>query len=308
MSSSNSSIDQTLRRIREASRPQVPASLPIDHALQQLITTYLSTLYEALTFFLDTRHPAGIHRFRVTIRRIRVLLKLFHSVLPGELRRYRKWLKEVYRQAGQVRDLDIVLEELERREAKKPGRLQALLSRAQQEREAAVVAFETYLRGSHFGELSQQFKQHLLSFRLYPEKPGSPFRVSHLLPAALWERYGAIRAFDTLTAQTPPFLIHRFRNRCKQLRYAIDPFRDALGRASEVLIARLATVQDASGRIQDIQVIIAWLNEQEMPEAMHLAEELEAECIQQCKHAPAWWEMITDPAFRRALGEGTAEI
>ncbi|GEM_PF-4188372 len=308
MSSPPSSIEQTIQRMREASRPEVATDLPIDRALRTLMEAYLTILYEALTFFLDTHHPAGIHRFRVTIRRMRVILKLFQHLLPKNIRTYQKWLKEVYRQAGYIRDLDIVQDELE---AHYSEDIQPLIVHIRKAREEAIRVFETYLHATHFGQLSQQFKKNISTFRLYPEKPGNPFKVYHVLPSALWERHGAIRAFEGLTEETPPFIVHRFRKRCKDLRYSLDPFRTALGETSALLIARLAGVQDESGRVQDIHVVIHWLHEHHLDrqdvvaELVHQLEKEQAHVLQQ---APRWWKQVTEPSFRQALGIATARI
>ena len=72
----------------------------------------------------------------------------------------------------------------------------------------------------------------------------------------LYQQLAAVRAFEELLQVPDPPLeqLHRLRIAFKGLRYALEFFREVLGRDSEQLIEEIKTLQDHLGDLQDAVV------------------------------------------------------
>lgn len=106
--------------------------LDCDEPLRAAAGKILWTRFDEMVSFTDTalagQDIEAIHDMRVASRRLRATLELFRDVFP--VRRYRQLrndVKVLARALGEVRDLDVMLERLERDRRSRPASQQLVL-------------------------------------------------------------------------------------------------------------------------------------------------------------------------------------
>ncbi len=111
---------------------------------------------------LEGRDLEGVHDMRVASRRLRAALEVFQDVFPRK--RLRPLLDDVKRLAdalGQVRDLDVMLERLEKDQQGRPEAQQLVLAEMidemQQQRKAARRELKVVVRELERDEFARRF-------------------------------------------------------------------------------------------------------------------------------------------------------
>lgn len=216
--------------------------------------------------------PEEVHDMRVASRRMRAAIKLFSEALPeralwleGEL----KWLAGAL---GEVRDLDVELEELnawaaseedsEEAGAESTKAFEDLIEAVEEQRGQARERMLQALDSARYERLLASFTSIL---RRGParstagsiekgSKAGTP--ISRAAPRLLSRRYkkfrkaaGRIREGDASTED-----YHELRKKGKSLRYALEFHREVYGSPAKNLIRPLKSLQDDLGRHQDTLV------------------------------------------------------
>jgi CHAD domain-containing protein len=195
-----------------------------------------------------------LHDMRVASRRLRSAVKLFSGFLPQELVEWEEELKWVARALGEVRDLDVQLEEIEgfvgdseeEREA-----LDELSGVLRQRRGAARGRMLQVLNSERYREFEGRFAA-LLGQGPSGEEAGRP--VLEVAPGLLHERYRKVqRAAKRIGEDSTAEEYHDLRKKAKRFRYALEFFGEAYGDCAKP-IKRLKQLQDALGRHQDAVV------------------------------------------------------
>jgi len=88
-----------------------------------------------------------------------------------------------------------------------------------------------------------------------------PQLVRHVLPAAIWEHYGRVRAYETVLGWASLEMIHALRIEGKRLRYLLEFFSEVLGPGPAPAIEALVALQDHIGELHDADVAIGRLHE-----------------------------------------------
>lgn len=89
----------------------------------------------------------------------------------------------------------------------------------------------------------------------------APYTVNLTVPNLIFERLAAVRAFDSEIENADPEVLHRLRVEFKRLRYAVSYFQDVLGKEARDFIDELKRIQDHLGRLNDVVVAQAELND-----------------------------------------------
>jgi CHAD domain-containing protein len=216
----------------------------------------------------------ALHDMRVATRRMRAAFRVFGDYFePEVVAPYLKGLKRTGRALGPVRDLDVLREKTlayfhSLPEPERVG-LQRLLAAIEQHREAARERMLRHLDGDRYACFRERFGHfvHSEGMGSLPMDPGSgeprPFRVRHVVPMAVYERLGAVRAYDEWVQVPEPPLerLHALRIACKRLRYTLEFFQEVLGPETRVAIKQVVAVQDHLGTLQDTVVARALLRE-----------------------------------------------
>jgi CHAD domain-containing protein len=207
--------------------------------------------------------PEELHDMRVAARRLRAALALFVDVLPVRAGRFREELTWLAGVLGDVRDLDVQLQQLDEWE-------QAIDPEDRRGLEALRAILErrrTDARRTLAHALDSRRRERLVAgfsamLRNGPLRRSRASRMPVLLvaPDLLNSSYGRVRrGGKRIRGGSPADAYHRLRIRAKRLRYALEFLSPVYGRPARALVRTLVAVQDVLGDHQDAQVAMARL-------------------------------------------------
>jgi CHAD domain-containing protein len=210
----------------------------------------------------------ALHDARVAVRRLRSYLRTFRPVLEpiwaAALRQRLGWLNKRFAEA---RDLDVLVETLERRAAGPeftgPALSEGLLKRLRSERDARHVGVQAALRDPRYLALLEEIvaaaRQPQLNQRAQsPERAGM-----RKLLAAVWRR--ACKPVRTYDRSPTDAQLHDVRIKTKHVRYAAECFEPLAGKRAKTLAKHAERLQTVLGEQHDAVVAAARLRE--YPEA-----------------------------------------
>ena len=223
--------------------------------------------------------PEELHDMRVATRRMRAAMKLFEDALPERSRWLREELRHFAGVLGDVRDLDVQIEEVKALggdgDREEDEALAAIVSALGERRKEARGRMLEALDSDRFERFESSFAEML---RRGPEgaeisgvasangssgtsAAGVP--VLEAAPELLGRRYRSWRkAAGRLDEGSDPEAYHDLRKKGKRLRYAFEFFSGVYGtEATGALVRPLKAVQDTLGRHQDVIVAADLLRE-----------------------------------------------
>lgn len=242
-------------RPRRTGPPSLAGAETIEAALVAALGHLLEVLLAETPGCRIEAGPRGVHQSRVSLRRMRSLLRIFRPVVDGpDWRAFDSALKGLADTLGGARDWDVFLDGiaagmLEALEG--DARVKRLVGAARREREAAYGAVAGLLAGPQFrAAIWLGLSLLLLRPAAVPEQPLAPFAAAVL--AKRWKRLRkAGREMESLGAEA----LHEMRLDAKRLRYAAEPFAALWpGRRARRFNRRLAALQDALGLANDAVV------------------------------------------------------
>jgi len=206
--------------------------------------------------------PEEVHDMRVGMRRMRSTLRLLGAYYkPKAIDPYLGEMRKLAEALGTVRDLDVMIAELQAYQAKldEAGKadLQPALDQMDKDRTKARKDLIRLLdKGS--------YRRFVEDFSAFLTKPGKgalpvdvedihPYQVRHLLPELLYQHLAAVKAYDMALDKADVVTLHALRIEFKRLRYAVTIFSDVLGGNINDFIDELKTIQDHLGKIADIR-------------------------------------------------------
>ena len=216
--------------------------------------------------------PEGVHDMRVAVRRMRAALRVADPYLGGKaVKRVRGDLRAIAHALGAVRDLDVLIKNAENFRDDLPDDRQAdldpLLDTWKADRKRARKQLIRLLDSADYA----RFGKHLAAFLKEADQPPvpqgaaqaevAPYQVRHVLASALWERYEAVRAYETVMAEATVPQLHALRITGKYLRYTLEFFRHVLPAEAGALIDDVVTLQDALGELHDADVATGLIRE-----------------------------------------------
>ncbi|HET9927441.1 MAG TPA: CHAD domain-containing protein, partial [Rubrobacter sp.] len=209
------------------------------------------------------RRPAGrkpweLHDMRVATRRLRAALKLYSDVLPRRAERYERDLRWVAGALGEVRDLDVHLEELSEETSKNGEVLEEVLALLRERRVEARRRMLEALDSNRYERLIASFSGTLRRGR----SPSPTGPVLEAAPDLLRDRYKKVRkAANKLSEDSPPEHFHDLRKKGKRLRYALEPLQEIYGKPAQKMVKLLKKTQDDLGDHQDLIVAAGLMEE-----------------------------------------------
>ncbi len=217
----------------------------------QAIAGWKANLHGALT----SSDPEYIHQLRVTLRRLRMLLRVFKPLLPeGAAAMWTETLGELAGSTGSARDLDVLREGilqpvLDDKDGKALEKLmQRALAACQQARESAL---STLAPGEH-GRRMLEFGRVLQNF----PPPGKPVTLDSFARARLKKALKrVVRRLEDAWLDDKPENLHRLRISLKDLRYCCEFFAPIFDESAMAgFIRNLAALQDDLGFLNDLEV------------------------------------------------------
>ena len=211
----------------------------------------------------------SVHQMRVAIRRMRSLFKLIGShYQPKTVAKYGKGLRRIARALGNIRDLDVLIVDLQDYQSALPADSHATLD--------LVVAILEARRDKYRCRLndlfdSRSYARFVRQIERLCRKPGrgakaiarpeQPHQVRHVLPLLLHERLAKVRAYDSVLPAKDDTVLHALRVEFKQLRYALEFFNPLLGKSADAFLVEVKAMQELLGRINDIAVFDAYMRQ-----------------------------------------------
>ncbi|MBJ7458600.1 MAG: CHAD domain-containing protein [Thermoleophilaceae bacterium] len=233
-----------------------------DEAVAEILLNQLAIIRANVDGAVAGEDPEPLHDLRVAVRRTRSLLKGMPGVFaPGEHARFKTAFKELQGITGPVRDLDVLLEDLESFSEERPEltrETEALRAELVRKRRAARTSLSRRLKSRRFADLLDDWQAMLESLAAADEtdRPDAARPIGKLAAA----RIAADRKrFEELSrealGEADPAVVHHTRKRGKALRYNLEFFGD-LGdkKRARRLGRRLEKIQDELGEYQDTVV------------------------------------------------------
>ena len=219
-----------------------------------------------------------LHDMRVASRRIRAAMKLFEDALPERSRWLREELRYFASVLGDVRDLDVQIEEVQglggNGDGEEDEALAAIVTAFGNRRAEARARMLEALDSDRYRRFESSFAE-MLRRGPTAQMPGAVSTngssgaaaagtpVLEAAPEILGRRYRKWRkAAMSLNGSSHPEEFHDLRKKGKRLRYALEFFSGVYGKeATGVLVGPLKAVQESLGRHQDVIVAADMLRE-----------------------------------------------
>jgi CHAD domain-containing protein len=306
--------------------PGVTAGDHVAEAGRKVLRFHLARMLDREDGVRSGLDAEDVHKMRVATRRQRAAWRVFGSSFRrGRTRRYRDGLREVARRLGGVRDLDVQLEAADAYRAALPadeGRgLEPLLAAWRMHRDDARVLLIRELDSSGY----RRFVDDYLDFvrtegaAVAQVPAGQPHHVRDTAPSRIWSAYEQVRAYEPVLRWADVETLHELRIAGKWLRYSLEFVSEALGPESAPLIARVTTLQDHLGFMNDAHItasmartfLVEHASELSPPESAAIGGYLvdrEREVARLRRTIGLPWRGLAGPGFRRALGRVVAGL
>jgi CHAD domain-containing protein len=318
--------DPAHRLPRVPASPGIRADDSLGEAGRKVLRMHLARM---LHFEAGTRSGEDIedlHKMRVATRRMRAAWRVFDGAYrPKVQRRYVRELRAIAGVLGDVRDIDVLLEDLERYIANlpAPGReaVEPLRTSWRRERELARKRLVARLD-------SKQYREFVDDYLDFTEAPGTaeiiaplgqPSLVRDTAGSRILAAYERVRAYQTILTWADVRTLHALRIESKRLRYTMEYFSEVLPLTSRKLITQVTEMQDHLGLLNDADgaamATREWLNihAPQLParsrEAVGLYLDSRETDVEQLRRGfrPVW-RRVTGRAFRKALGTAITQI
>ena len=235
-----------------------PAGRSVD-ALAEVLGHLLATLAAHEDGVRQQLDPEVLHDFRVAIRRTRSAVRLARHRLPDDVAKVWEteweWLTTV---TNTPRDLDVLLEEIERARPSLPANAKAGLDELRElivaRRAAAQRALQTALAGDRYGTLKRGWRVGISELGGQPRTDDATAKslAGDMVARATKQ---LVRHAEAINAESPAEAIHDVRKRTKRLRYALELFGPLLPRRQVKADVRVTKrLQDDLGEFQDNEV------------------------------------------------------
>jgi CHAD domain-containing protein len=247
----------------ETLQPQIQPVQPDDTMAEAGRKVLLDQLVKLLHYEEGSRRGENIeevHDMRVATRRIRSTLRLLEDYYkPKTMRVYRRQLRKLARALGSVRDLDVLVADMQQftdtLDEQHKGDIQAVIKKLNEERALARHDLIRVLDKADYRRFVHDFSDfvtHSSAGAKGNDGDIHPTQVRHILPALLYSHVGAVRAYNDVLAEADGATLHALRIEFKRLRYAVALFADLLGNSVKDFVKEVKAIQDHLGRMQDI--------------------------------------------------------
>jgi len=318
--------DPNHRLPRVPTSPGIKADDSLGAAGRKVLRMHLARMLQFEAGTRSGKDPEDLHKMRVATRRMRAAWRVFDGAYrPKVQRRYVKELRSIARVLGEVRDIDVLLADLESHIGHLPGpgreAVEPLRATWRRDREVARKRMLAKLDSKAYREFVDDYLD-------FTESPGAaeimtplgrPSLVRDTAGSRILAAYEHVRAYETIITWADVSTLHALRIETKRLRYTMEYFSEVLPVPSRKLIAQITEMQDHLGLMNDSDVAAAatreWLNlhAPHLPstsrEAVGLYLDSREANVEQLRRSfrPVWRRM-TGSSFRKALGQAITQI
>ncbi len=274
----------------------------------------------------DGSNPEELHGMRVATRRMRAAWRVFGGAYrPDRTSSFRRRLRELAALLGSVRDLDVLIDATEAYgdAIGAPDRraLEPLLAGWRSDRDAARARLVHELDAKGYRRFVDEYVEFVSSpgRDVAPVEPTIPHRVRDTAASRIWTAYEHVRAYEAVLRWADVPTLHQLRIAAKRLRYTLEFVREPLGPEAAPLIARVVSLQDHLGFMNDAEVaatmartfLVEHGNELTEAEAQAIGRYLvsrEREVARLKRTVGTAWRGVAGLSFRRTLGRVVATL
>jgi CHAD domain-containing protein/adenylate cyclase class IV len=267
-----------------------------------------------------------LHGMRVATRRQRAAWRVFGDAFDQKrTARHQRRLRDVARDLGTVRDLDVLLEAAEAYQHGLPDTEQRafepLLDSWRAQREAARVVLLQELDSDRYQRWVDDYILFVQTEGLGVRSVGpiEAHRVRDTMPSRIWTAYEGVRAYEPVMRWADVATLHDLRIAAKWLRYTIEFVREALGPETAPVIERVVALQDHLGWMHDADVAAGLARTFLVQQSGALTEaqtnaigrylvDRERELARLRRTVGPAWRGVASLNFRRALGRLVAGL
>jgi len=323
MATASLTRDDLLGALTSARQPVTPEDTMPEAGRKVL----LSQFHDMLEHEAGSRAGADIedvHDMRVATRRMRSTLQMLEPYFkPKVIKSYRDYLRRLARALGAVRDLDVLIADIERYaetlDETTRAHLKATLDLLNADREDARAYLNRTLDKGDYQRFVDDFAHFLLTpgagVRPADAHDVQPVQVRHALPPLIYARLGQVRAYDAVLSDADETTLHSLRIEFKRLRYAATLFAEVLGESIKPFIDELKAAQDHLGRLQDIvtaeailQPLADRLDDDQKNAARGYLDALNGERQQLHRGVGQLWKRFNSRNVQRQLARAIAEL
>jgi CHAD domain-containing protein len=216
----------------------------VGEAFAVAVRDHVATLREAEGMIRGGGGVEGVHRMRTSSRRLRSAVKYLGAHLPVATRAaLQAGLKGLMAALGPVRDHDVLIGEI----AKTPGIAAAdaasLAEAVRKRRERPALGMLEWLSGPRHRALLDGLEEAAHLAGSVPVTAAGPARITKAIAAVVASKPAWGSAADEA--------LHDTRKAVKKLRYALEAFQPAYGKAMGRMIEACRDLQEALGAVQD---------------------------------------------------------
>ena len=254
-------------KVKRAKKNPISASDPMAEAGRKIFAQQYRQMRRHEDGSRSGEDIESVHRMRVAIRRMRTLFRLIGAhYRPGTVDGYQRGLRRVARALGAVRDLDVLILDLQAFAATLPAEeqieLAAVISLLEKRRADYRVRLNALFDSKQYGRFLRRcerlFKKRGRGARPIKQRE-FPHQVRHVLPVLLHDRMARVKAYDTVLPAAEDTILHALRVEFKQLRYALEFFQPILGSPAGAFLQQVKAIQEILGRISDIAVFTEYM-------------------------------------------------
>ena len=205
--------------------------------------------------------PEAVHDMRVATRRMRAVMTVFGSHLESKrAKEVRSGLRDIARALGAVRDLDVLIGNVDTFRETLPSERQtglpAMLEEWTVKRWKARKALLRLLDSKEYTRFKRDMNRFLEEEVDPPDETegAQAYQVRHVIGSAILSRYEAVRAFEGLRDEPTMNQIHGLRIAGKYFRYTLEFFREVLPKDAAAMIRDVVKLQDGLGELHDADV------------------------------------------------------
>ena len=232
------------------------------HAVKAILYSLMKTVRADRAAILEgTEDPERLHQLRVAMRKTRALLSQMGGVFdPAWCRMHKESLGSLMRETGDMRDLDVYIEEIEEFGRMLPKRLHNALKRVEkrllERRKSERERLRSFLTGEKFTAQIEELNRfaQTSSEEGLCEEAFSPliFTVKPVLKS----RYAKVLKRGSLIGKKSPAQeYHAVRIDVKKLRYMMEFFSSLFDEeAYRQMASKLKSIQSILGKHQDLDV------------------------------------------------------
>lgn len=265
-----------------------------------------------------------VHDMRVATRRMRSALRLLNEFFrPKAVRAIERPLRRTARALGTVRDLDVMIDNLEKaKEGLEPTAQESLavmIERLDAERVTGRAVLNRTLDKGEYRHFVDDYAKFVTTPGMGAKKVDLeshvPWQVRHLLPIFIYNHVAQVRAYDNVLDEADALTLHALRIEIKRLRYVVTFFSDVLGASIGDYISELKGLQDHLGTMNDLHVAYVRLSDMahQLDETHQQAirdylEGMEAESQAMRGQVGAIWRRFNGKTVQRQLAKAVADL